>query len=223
MGHLDGLVAIVTGAGRGIGREEAMFLAAEGAQVVVNDTGRSWAGEVHDDAPAMTVVKAIQERGGSAVANFDDISGADGARTLVEQAVATFGDLDILVNNAGILRDGMVFKIEPELWEEVVKINLTGHFLPTCYATAFWRDQVKGGGVVRHRAIVNTTSESGLFGNAGQSNYDAAKMGVVSLTVAVAKEMGKYGITCNAIAPRARTRLTTTTFENTERAVEFRR
>jgi NAD(P)-dependent dehydrogenase (short-subunit alcohol dehydrogenase family) len=138
----------------------------------------------------------------------------------VNQAIETFGGLDVLVNNAGILRDGMVFSIEPELWESVIRVHLMGHFLTTRYATEYWRKESKNGSA-RHRSIINTTSESGLFGNAGQSNYDTAKMGIVSFTVAVAKETAKYNVNCNVVAPRARTRLTTGTFDGTTRGGEF--
>jgi NAD(P)-dependent dehydrogenase (short-subunit alcohol dehydrogenase family) len=221
VGALDGKVAVVTGAGRGIGRGEALALAAEGASVVVNDLGGTWDGTSADDRPASEVVAEIRSRGGAAVANFSDVADAAGAQSLIDQAIETFGDLHILVNNAGILRDGMIFSIEPESWETVVRVHLMGHFLPTRAAAAYWRNRAKQDGVTGQRAVINTTSESGLFGNAGQSNYDAAKMGIVSLTMAVAKETAKYGVTVNAIAPRARTRLTTTTFESTGRAAEF--
>jgi NAD(P)-dependent dehydrogenase (short-subunit alcohol dehydrogenase family) len=220
MSLLEGRVAIVTGAGRGIGREEAIALAREGAKVVVNDLGGGWQGVGSDSRPADEVVEEIRGFGGEAVANFDDVADEQGARNLIRQAIDTFGDLHILVNNAGILRDGMVFSADVAEWRRVVDVHVLGHFLPTREATAYFRDQSKAGAQAR-RAIVNTTSESGLFGNAGQSNYDVAKMGIVGLTVAAAKETAKYGVTVNAIAPRARTRLTTSTFEGTARAGEF--
>ncbi len=220
MAHLDGRVAIVTGAGRGIGRGEALALAEQGAKVVVNDLGGAWDGKGADQRPAAAVAEEIISRGGEAVANFDDVTSPDGAQRLIDQATEAFGRLDILVNNAGILRDGMVFSIDPQDWSNVINMHLLGHFLPTRAASQYWRTQSKAGNT-GHRAIINTTSESGLFGNAGQSNYDAAKMGIVSFTIAVARETAKYGVTVNAVAPRARTRLTTTTFENTDRATEF--
>jgi NAD(P)-dependent dehydrogenase (short-subunit alcohol dehydrogenase family) len=220
MGQLDGKVAIVTGAGRGIGREEALSLAEEGARVIVNDMGGSWQGEGADSRPATEVCGEIRERGGSAEPNFDDVASVEGAESLIGQALDTYGRLDILVNNAGILRDSMVFSADPKEWSSVLDVHLLGHFLPTRLATAYWREQSKNG-ETGHRSIINTTSESGLFGNAGQSNYDTAKMGLVSFTVAVAKETTKYGVTVNAIAPRARTRLTTTTFEGSARENEF--
>jgi NAD(P)-dependent dehydrogenase (short-subunit alcohol dehydrogenase family) len=214
-------VAIVTGGGRGIGREEALALAAHGARVVVNDLGSAWDGEGRDRRPADAVVAEIEAAGGRAAANFDDVTDAASAERLVAQAIETFGDVDILVNNAGILRDGMVFSIDPAQWASVISVHLLGHFLPTRFVTAYWRERAKADGATRHRTIINTTSESGLFGNAGQSNYDAAKMGITSFTMAVAKETAKYGVTCNAIAPRARTRLTTTTFAGSAREGEF--
>ncbi len=220
MGRLDGKVAIVTGAGRGIGRGEALMLAGEGARVVVNDLGGGLQGEGNESRPAISVCEEIEALGGEAVPNFENVATPSGAEQLVQQAIDTYGRLDILVNNAGILRDGMVFNADPAAWASVIDVHLNGHFLPTRYATAFWREQAKAGETA-HRTIVNTSSESGLFGNAGQTNYDAAKMGIASFTMAVARECVKYGVTCNAIAPRARTRMTTSTFEGTERAGEF--
>ncbi|MFC0449948.1 SDR family NAD(P)-dependent oxidoreductase [Rhodococcus jostii] len=221
MGQLDGKVAIVTGAGRGIGREEALALAAAGAKVVVNDMGGDWNGEGSDERPAATVCDEIRALGGEATPNFDNVADPAGAERLVKQTLETYGDVDILVNNAGILRDSMVFSSEPKQWASVIDVHILGHYLPTRAVTAHWREQSKAG-TTKHRAIVNTTSESGLFGNAGQSNYDAAKLGIVSFTIAVAKETAKYGVTVNAIAPRARTRLTTTTFDGSNRAGEFK-
>jgi NAD(P)-dependent dehydrogenase (short-subunit alcohol dehydrogenase family) len=221
MGMLDGKVAIVTGAGRGIGREEALALSAQGAKVVVNDMGGSWSGEGSDERPAQEVCDQIIAAGGEATANFDNVATVDGADRLVRQAIDGYGTVDVLINNAGILRDSMVFSADPTEWSSVIDVHLMGHFLPTRAVTAYWRAQSKEGNT-SHRSIVNTTSESGLFGNAGQSNYDAAKLGIVSFTVAVAKETAKYGVTVNAVAPRARTRLTTTTFDGSNRADEFK-
>lgn len=220
MTNLNGKVAIVTGAGRGIGRGEALALAEAGALVVVNDLGGTWNGDGADERPAAEVAAEIVAAGGAAVANFDDVTSAEGADRLIAQALKEFGRLDVLVNNAGILRDGMVFSIDPEEWFSVINMHLKGHFLPTRAASKYWRQQSKDGDV-SHRAIINTTSESGLFGNAAQSNYDTAKMGIVSFTMAVARETAKYGVTVNAIAPRARTRLTMSTFEGTDREKEF--
>jgi NAD(P)-dependent dehydrogenase (short-subunit alcohol dehydrogenase family) len=221
MGLLDGRVAVITGAGRGIGRDEALLLAAEGARVVVNDMGGDWNGEGSDQRPAAGVCEEITARGGEAVPNFENVATETGAQSLLDQAVSTFGGIDILVNNAGILRDSMVFSSDPAEWGSVLDVHVRGHYLPTRVVTAYWREQSKAGATA-HRAIVNTTSESGLFGNVGQSNYAAAKLGIVGMTLTVAKETSKYGITVNAVAPRARTRLTTTTFENSGRAGEFK-
>lgn len=220
MGKLDGRVAVVTGGGRGIGRGEAMSLAREGASVVVNDLGGSWQGEGQDDRPAAAVCEEIVAEGGTAVPNFDDISRPEGAQSVIDQAISTFGRVDYLINNAGFLRDAMVFSADPAEWASVLNVHVQGHFLTTRAAAIHWRNESKAGRT-SHRSIVNTSSESGLFGNAAQSNYDAAKMGIVSMTVAVAKELTKYGVTVNAIAPRARTRLTSTTFEGSERQGEF--
>jgi NAD(P)-dependent dehydrogenase (short-subunit alcohol dehydrogenase family) len=166
------------------------------------------------------VAEEIRNLGGKAAANFDNVATPDGAERLVRQAIDTFGDVDILVNNAGILRDSMVFSADPSEWASVIDVHVLGHFLTTREVSMHWREQSKAG-TTKRRAIINTTSESGLFGNVGQSNYDAAKLGIVSFTVAVARETAKYGVTVNAIAPRARTRLTTTTFEGTNRGSEF--
>jgi NAD(P)-dependent dehydrogenase (short-subunit alcohol dehydrogenase family) len=212
MGTLDGKVAIVTGAGRGIGRGEALLLAAEGAKVVVNDLGTEWDGVGKDDRPAQQVVDEIVAAGGEAVANYDDVASWDGARALIAQAIDTFGDLNVLVNNAGILRDKMAFNFDEDDWDSVIRVHLKGHFAPSRFAVEHWRTQGKAGNPVYGR-IVNTSSESGLFGNAGQVNYAAAKAGIASMTIVLAREMKKYGVTVNAIAPRARTRMTTATFD----------
>lgn len=217
---LEGRVAIVTGAGRGVGRGEALALAAEGARVVVNDMGGDWDGSGADDRPAQEVVDEIVALGGEAVANYDDVADFAAAERIVRQAIDAYGDLDIVVNNAGILRDRMVFSLDESEWDAVIRVHLRGHYCLTRFASAHWREQHKQGSG-RHRAIINTTSESGLFGNAGQTNYDAAKLGIVGLTMAAARELQKYDVSVNAIAPRARTRLTTTTFASTDRGDEF--
>jgi NAD(P)-dependent dehydrogenase (short-subunit alcohol dehydrogenase family) len=220
VGALDGKVAIVTGAGRGVGRGEAIALAQEGAKIVVNDLGGEWDGTGQDTRPAQTVADEIKGMGGEAVANYDNVADWEGAQRMVNQAIETFGELDILINNAGILRDRTIFNMSEEEWDAVITVHLKGHFCPSHFATAYWRQKNKETGETKHRTIVNTTSESGLFGNAGQANYDAAKLGIVSMTVATAKECQKYGVTANAIAPRARTRLTEGTFGSFGPSVE---
>ena len=207
MGSLDGKVAIVTGAGRGIGRGHARLLAAEGARVVVNDLGGAVAGDGADLTPAQNVVAEIVAAGGEAVVNGDDVASWDGAERLVNQAIETFGGLHVLVNNAGILRDKMCFNMDEAEWDAVIRVHLKGHFAPSRFAAAYWRDRAKSGEPTTGR-IINTSSESGLFGNAGQTNYDAAKAGIASMTLAMARELDRYGVTVNAIAPRARTRMT---------------
>ena len=207
MALLDGKVAIVTGAGRGIGRGEALALAAEGAQVVVNDVGGARDGTPTDERPAQQVVAEIEAAGGAAVANYDDISTWDGAATIVEQAVEAFGALDILVNNAGILRDKMSFNMEEADWDSVIAVHLKGHFATSHHAARYWRARAKAGQPTSGR-IINTSSESGLFGNPGQANYAAAKAGIAALTIVLARELQKTNVTVNAIAPRALTRMT---------------
>jgi NAD(P)-dependent dehydrogenase (short-subunit alcohol dehydrogenase family) len=206
MGALDGRVAIVTGAGRGVGREEALLLAAEGAAVVVNDLGGATDGTGRDVGPAEAVVEEIRAAGGRAVANGADVSDWDAATAMVEQAVGEFGRLDVLVNNAGILRDRSIVNVEPAEWELVQAVHLRGHAATTRAAGAYWRQQAKAGEPVA-ASIVNTTSVSGLFGNFGQTNYGSAKAGIAALTVITQIELGGYGVRCNAIAPYARTRL----------------
>jgi NAD(P)-dependent dehydrogenase (short-subunit alcohol dehydrogenase family) len=205
--RLDGKVAIVTGAGRGIGREHALALARAGAKVLVNDLGGSLAGEGTDASPAEQVVEEIRELGGEAAANADDVSDFAGAKRMVDQAVGELGGLDILVNNAGILRDRMLANMEEHEWDAVIAVHLKGHFAPTHHAAALWRDRSKAGEQVRAR-VINTSSPSGVFGNVGQSNYGAAKAGIASLTVIAAQELGRYGVTVNAISPTALTRMT---------------
>jgi NAD(P)-dependent dehydrogenase (short-subunit alcohol dehydrogenase family) len=211
MGSLDGKVAVVTGAGRGIGRGEALLLASEGASLVVNDVGGEWDGQGQDTRPAQTVVDEIEASGAKATANYDDISTWNGAGALVRQAIETFGSLDIVVNNAGILRDAMIFNMTEENWDAVVAVHLKGHAALTHHACAYWRGKAKAGEATAGR-IINTSSEAGLYGLKGQANYAAAKAGIAALTQVTAREMAKYGVTANCIAPRARTRLITNTF-----------
>jgi NAD(P)-dependent dehydrogenase (short-subunit alcohol dehydrogenase family) len=211
MPKLDGKVAIVTGAGRGIGREHSLALAGAGARVVVNDLGVSLAGEAAGDSPGAQVVDEIRDAGGEAVANGENVADFAGAKRLVEQAVETFGRLDILVNNAGILRDRMLVNMEEGEWDAVIAVHLKGHFAPTHHAAAYWRDRSKAGDEVRAR-VINTSSPSGVFGNVGQANYGAAKAGIVGFTLIAAQELGRYGVTVNCLAPNARTRMTEAAF-----------
>jgi NAD(P)-dependent dehydrogenase (short-subunit alcohol dehydrogenase family) len=207
MGLLDGKVAIVTGAGQGLGREEALALANAGASVVVNDLGTSLAGEGADRSAAQKVVDEIRAAGGVAIANHGDVSSWSGARDVVAQAWNEFGRLDVLVNNAGVLRDRMSFNMGEEEFDLVMRVHCKGHFAMTRHACERWRDAAKRGGQVYGR-IVNTASEAGLLGPAGNSNYAMAKAAIAALTISIAREMGKYGVTSNFIAPRARTRMT---------------
>jgi NAD(P)-dependent dehydrogenase (short-subunit alcohol dehydrogenase family) len=213
VGQLDGKVAVVTGAGRGIGRAEALLLASEGATVVVNDVGCSVGGEGTDDGPAQSVVDEIQAAGGTASANGDDVATWDGGERLVSQAIDTFGGLDILVNNAGVLRDRMSFNMDEAEWDTVVRVHLKGHFCPTRFAAAYWRQRSKRIGGPVNAKIVNTSSDSGLYGNAGQVNYAAAKAGIAAMTVVLARELQRCGVRVNAIAPVARTRLLATVID----------
>ena len=211
MGLLDGKVAVVTGAGRGIGREEALLLAREGAKVIVNDVGASLQGEGGDVHPAQEVVDLIVAEGGEAIINGDDISTWDGGQGLIDQAIDTFGDINIIVNNAGILRDKMSFNMTESDWDDVIRVHLKGHFATIQRAAVYWRGKAKAGEDVYGR-IINTSSEAGLFGNAGQANYSTAKAGIVGLTWTIARELSRIGVTANAIAPRARTRMTEQVF-----------
>ncbi len=211
MGMLDGKVAVITGAGRGLGRNHALFMANEGAKIVVNDLGVEWDGTGEKAAgPADDVVKEIKDSGGDAVANSDSVTDFDGAKRMVECAVDTFGKLDIFVNNAGFLRDRMSFKMAKEEWDAVVGVHLTGTFYCCRWAAAYFRDQSKAGTPVNGR-IINTISHAGLIGSAGQCNYTAAKAGIAGLTLALAREVERYNTTVNAVAPMARTRMTTNT------------
>jgi NAD(P)-dependent dehydrogenase (short-subunit alcohol dehydrogenase family) len=210
MGALDGRVAIITGAGRGIGREHALLFAAEGAKVVVNDLGGAVDGSGDDRSPAQQVVDEIKAMGGEAVANGDNITDWEGGQRLINTAVENFGDLHVLVNNAGILRDRVLVNMTEEEWDSVINVHLKGHFVPTRWAAAYWREQSKAGKEVKAN-IVNTSSTSGLLGNPGQTNYGAAKAGIGSFTVICAQELARYGVRSNAIAPAARTRMTEAT------------
>jgi NAD(P)-dependent dehydrogenase (short-subunit alcohol dehydrogenase family) len=206
-GICEGRVAIVTGAGRGIGRGHALELARQGAAVVVNDVGGAVDGRGSDVGPAQAVVDEICAAGGHAVANTDDVSDWDGARALVEMAIEVFGRLDVLVNNAGILRDRMLFNMDEDEWDAVIRVHLKGTFAPTRWAAAYWRAEQKAERAVDGRVIC-TSSTSGLFANPGQTNYGAAKSGIATFAIIASKELAPYGVTVNAIAPGARTRMT---------------
>ncbi|MCU1463995.1 MAG: Short-chain dehydrogenase [Acidimicrobiales bacterium] len=207
MGTLDGRVAIITGAGRGIGREHALLFASEGAKVVVNDLGGAVDGSGDDRSPAEQVVDEIKAMGGEAVANADNVADFDAAKAIVDQAVDAFGDLHVVVNNAGILRDRVLVNMSEAEWDAVINVHLKGHFAATHHAAAYWREQSKAGAEVK-AAVINTSSSAGLAGNPGQTNYAAAKAGIAAFTIVSAMELKRYGVRCNAIAPFARTRMT---------------
>jgi NAD(P)-dependent dehydrogenase (short-subunit alcohol dehydrogenase family) len=207
-GICEGRVVIVTGAGRGIGREHALELARQGAKVVVNDLGGAPDGTGADTGAAKLVVEEIIAAGGTAVVNTDDVSDWDGARSMVQGAISEFGQLDVLVNNAGILRDRTLVSMTSEEWDAVIRVHLRGTVGPSRFAAEYWRAQAKITGQSTHGRIINTTSASGLYGNFGQTNYGAAKAAIASLTVIASLELAPYGVTVNAVAPAARTRLT---------------
>jgi NAD(P)-dependent dehydrogenase (short-subunit alcohol dehydrogenase family) len=208
---LSGKVAIVTGAGRGIGREHALALASAGAKVLVNDLGGSLAGEGEDATPAEHVADEIRSSGGEAAADYENVADFGGAERMIRHAIEALGGLDILVNNAGILRDRMLVNMDEAEWDAVINVHLKGHFAPTRHAAAYWRERSKAGETVRGR-IICTSSPSGVFGNVGQANYGAAKAGIAAFTLIAAQELGRYGVTVNCIAPNARTRMTEQAF-----------
>jgi NAD(P)-dependent dehydrogenase (short-subunit alcohol dehydrogenase family) len=211
MPSLEGKVAIVTGAGRGIGRGHALALADAGARVVVNDLGATLAGEGTDATPAQSVVNEIVAAGGEAVANYDDVSDFGAAEHMIQRAIERYGGLDILVLNAGILRDRMLVNMMEDEWDAVIAVHLKGHFAPLRHAAAYWRERSKSGESLRAR-VITTSSPSGVFGNVGQANYGAAKAAIAGLTLIAAQELHRYGVTVNCIAPNARTRMTEETF-----------
>jgi NAD(P)-dependent dehydrogenase (short-subunit alcohol dehydrogenase family) len=215
---LAGRIAIVTGAGRGIGRAHAIELASHGAKVVVNDYGVSLAGEDTGESPADEVVAAIRDAGGEAVANGADVADFAQAEAMVRQAIDTFGGLDVLVNNAGFVRDRMLVNTSEEEWDAVIRVHLKGHFAPLRHAGAYWRAEAKDGRA-RAARVVNTSSGAGLQGSVGQATYSAAKAGIAGLTLVAAQEMGRYGVTVNALAPVARTRMTEGAFDTSAMAV----
>jgi NAD(P)-dependent dehydrogenase (short-subunit alcohol dehydrogenase family) len=210
MTSLDGRVAIITGAGRGIGREHALLFASEGAKVVVNDLGGANDGEGSDQTPAEEVAAEIRAQGGEAIANADNVADWEGAQHLVNSAIEAFGDLHVLVNNAGILRDRVIVNMTEAEWDAVIAVHLKGHFAPTRWAAAYWREEHKAGRGKR-RNLVHTSSTSGLFSNPGQANYGAAKSGIATFSQIAAKELSRYDVVSNCIAPGARTRLTLAT------------
>jgi NAD(P)-dependent dehydrogenase (short-subunit alcohol dehydrogenase family) len=212
----EGRVALVTGAGRGIGREYALMLAQHGAKVVVNDLGGNLDGTGADASPAQKVVEEIRALGGEAVVDGHDVSDWNGAKAMIEHAIKSFGRLDVLVNNAGILRDRTLVNMEEAEWDAVIKVHLKGTFAPTRHAAAYWRDRVKSTGAPTNARVINTTSVSGIYGNFGQTNYGAAKAGIASFSIIAARELRRFGVTVNAIAPIANTRLTESLREYTQ-------
>ena len=220
MGLCEGRTVIVTGAARGLGRAYALAFAAEGANVVVNDIGASLAGEGRDTSAADAVVAEINGAGsGRAIANYEDITDWDGAKRIVDAAVAAFGGLDVVVNNAGIVRDRMFVSATPDEWDATMHVHLRGHFCVSRHATDYWRARNKAGDKVDAR-IVNTSSGAGLQGSVGQSAYSAAKAGIAALTLVQSAELARYGITSNGLAPNARTRMTETAFADAMKAKE---
>jgi NAD(P)-dependent dehydrogenase (short-subunit alcohol dehydrogenase family) len=213
-GLCDGRVVVITGAGRGLGRAHALAFAAEGARIVVNDLGVGLDGTPGADSPAERVAARIRAAGGEAVAHSGDIATSEGAASLIQAAVETYGRLDTLVNNAGFLRDRMLVNLDEDDWDAVLRVHLKGHFLPLKHAAAHWRAEAKTGRTPAAR-IVNTSSGAGLLGSVGQGNYSAAKAGIVGLTLVAAAELRRYGVQVNAIAPAARTRMTERTFAET--------
>jgi NAD(P)-dependent dehydrogenase (short-subunit alcohol dehydrogenase family) len=214
MGICEGRVVIVTGAGRGIGRGHALEFARQGAQVVVNDLGAELDGSGGSTGPAGEVVDEIRAAGGEAVANGNDVADWNGAQAIVQSALDAFGDLDVVVNNAGFLRDRMIVGTSEDEWDAVIRVHLKGHFCVTRFAGAYWREQAKAGAPVDGR-VINTSSGAGLLGSVGQGAYSAAKAGIAALTLVESAEMGRYGVTANAIAPAARTRMTEAVFAET--------
>lgn len=218
-GICEGRVAIVTGAGRGLGREHALELARQGAKVVVNDLGTTLNGVPEASGPAHDVVELIRAEGGEAVANGADVADFEQAAGLVRQAIETFGRLDILVNNAGFVRDRMLVNTSEEEWDAVIRVHLKGHFAPLRHAAEYWRGEAKAGRMPDAR-VINTSSGAGLQGSVGQASYSAAKAGIAGLTLVAAHELARYGVTVNAIAPSARTRMTEGAFAETMAAPE---
>ena len=218
----EGRVAIVTGAARGVGREHALGLARHGARLVVNDIGGGIDGKGADKSPAQQVVDEIKGMGGDAIVNGDDVSSWSGAKNMIDQAVETFGTLDIVINNAGILRDRMLVNMTEEEWDSVIQVHLKGTFAPSRHAAAYWRQVSKDTGEKVNARIINTSSTSGIYGNVGQTNYGAAKAGIAAFTIIAARELGRIGVTVNAISPTAYTRMTDNLREYTDEDIERR-
>ena len=204
----EGRVAIVTGAGRGLGRQHSLLLAKEGAKVVVNDIGANVDGKGRDDSFAAQTVAEIKKMGGDAIVNGDDVSSWNGATNLIDTAVKHFGKLDVLINNAGILRDRMLVNMTEDEWDSCIQVHLKGTFAPSRHAAAYWREKSKEIGGPVNAAIINTSSTSGIYGNVGQTNYGAAKAGIAAFTVIAARELRRIGVTVNALSPSAQTRMT---------------
>ncbi len=204
----EGRVAIVTGAGRGLGREHALLLAAHGARVMVNDIGAGVDGTGRDESFAAQTVADIRAAGGEAIVNGADVSSWSGAKSMIDAALAQWGKLDVLVNNAGILRDRMLVNMSEEEWDSVIQVHLKGTFAPARHAAAHWREVFKATGEPTKGRIINTTSTSGIYGNVGQTNYGAAKAGIAAFSIIAARELGRFGVTVNAISPSAQTRMT---------------
>ena len=218
----EGRVAVVTGAARGVGREHALGLARNGAKVIVNDLGGAVDGSGADTSPAQQVVDEIKAMGGEAEVNGDDCSSWDGSKNMIDQAISTFGKIDVVVNNAGILRDRMLVNMTEEEWDSVIQVHLKGTFAPSRHAAAHWRQVSKDTGDKVHGRIINTSSTSGIYGNVGQSNYGAAKAGIAAFTIIAARELGRIGVTVNAISPTAYTRMTDNLREYTPEDIEKR-
>ena len=223
-GLCEGRVAIVTGAGRGVGRQHALQLSKAGAKIIVNDLGAAVDGSGTDVSPAQQVTDEINASGGEAVVNGDDVSSFDGAKNMVDMAINTFGKLDIVVNNAGILRDRMLVNMTEDEWDAVIAVHLKGTFAPSRHAASYWRAMSKqnGDGKPTMGRIINTTSTSGIYGNIGQTNYGAAKAGIAAFTIIAARELSRIGVTVNAVSPSAYTRMTDNLREYTEEEIQIR-
>lgn len=216
----EGRVVVVTGAGRGIGREYALMLAEHGANVIVNDLGGTAEGTGGDQSPAQEVVSEILATGGEAEANYADVADWDASKAMIDQAIERYGRLDVLINNAAILRDRMLVNMTEAEWDAVIRVHLKGTFAPAHHAAAYWRERAKETGAPVNARLINTSSVSGIYGNVGQTNYGAAKMGIASFSIIAARELARYGITVNCIAPSALTRLTEALRERTEEEIK---